>query len=63
MACLPINCYNGPNYKHWLETLKRRILDAQVKAALKANVELIHLYGALGAEILQKEKTAAWETS
>lgn len=47
-------------YKQWLESLKQRIRAAQVKAALKVNVELIYLYWALGAEILEKEKNFAW---
>ncbi|SHE45258.1 Protein of unknown function [Cnuella takakiae] len=50
----------NPEYKSWLADLKSRIQAAQVKAALKVNAELIALYWELAAEILEKEKHAAW---
>lgn len=47
-------------YLYWLQQLKERIRSAQIKAAVKVNVELLALYWDLGMEILDKEKTADW---
>lgn len=48
------------DYISWLTDLKGRIQNAQIKAALKVNTELLLLYWDLGREILEKEKTAEW---
>ncbi|MEI6950667.1 PDDEXK nuclease domain-containing protein [Paraflavisolibacter sp. H34] len=48
------------SYKIWLSEIKQRIRSAQIKAALKVNAELIHLYWELGREILEREKAAEW---
>lgn len=47
-------------YKQWLTNLKRRIYSSQIKAALKVNAELIHLYWDLGKDITTKQKQAQW---
>jgi predicted nuclease of restriction endonuclease-like (RecB) superfamily len=47
-------------YKSWLQSLKQRIQSAQIKAALKVNVELIELYWNLGYEISEKGKDSQW---
>ena len=47
-------------YHEWLRYLKDRIRSAQIKAAIKVNVELLSLYWHLGIEILDKEKNADW---
>ncbi|MBB1287058.1 hypothetical protein HRH25_21935 [Flavisolibacter sp. BT320] len=43
--------------------LKQRIRTAQVKAALKVNVELIYLYWALDAEILTRRNLSPGVTN
>ena len=49
-----------PEYRDWLNTLGVRIRSAQVKAALRVNSELLRLYWSLGAELVEKTKTAKW---
>ncbi|MBD2261030.1 PDDEXK nuclease domain-containing protein [Pseudanabaena sp. FACHB-2040] len=48
------------NYAAFLDELKGRIRNAQVKAALAVNQELIRLYWQLGREILVKQKQEGW---
>jgi predicted nuclease of restriction endonuclease-like (RecB) superfamily len=50
----------NPEYKQWLASLKLQIRSAQIKAAVRVNVELITLYWSLGHEISKKEKEAQW---
>ncbi|MGZ3861203.1 MAG: DUF1016 N-terminal domain-containing protein [Flavisolibacter sp.] len=47
-------------YKQWLIEIKKRIQEAQLKAVVKVNEELLALYWLLGAEIIEKEKQAEW---
>lgn len=47
-------------YKNWLKDLKDRFQQAQIKAAVRVNSTLIEFYWNLGAEIIEKEKTATW---
>lgn len=47
-------------YNQWLKDLKERIRSAQIKAAMRVNTELLGLYWQIGAEILDKERSAPW---
>ena len=47
-------------YKAFLDTLKQSIRSAQIKAAIKVNQELIHLYWNIGKEILQRQDKQGW---
>ena len=47
-------------YKDWLLTLKSKINNAQQKAAISVNTELIRLYFYLGEQLYEKMKTAQW---
>lgn len=47
-------------FKQWVRTLKADIRQAQIRASVKVNSELLHLYWHLGAEICEKQKTANW---
>lgn len=47
-------------FKDWVNQLKQSIHGAQIKAAVRVNSELLHLYWQLGAEIVEKQKTASW---
>lgn len=47
-------------YKDWLTTLKARVRQVQLKAAVAVNQELLDFYWELGAEIVERQKNAAW---
>ncbi|MEN6427320.1 MAG: PDDEXK nuclease domain-containing protein [Phycisphaerales bacterium] len=47
-------------YAGLLADLKSRIRDAQVKAALSVNRELIRLYWSIGADIVERQRTERW---
>ena len=47
-------------YKQWLIDLKTKIRQSQVKAAIKVNTELLHLYWDLGQDIVVRQMEAAW---
>lgn len=49
-----------PNYKAWLVELKQRVRQSQIKAAIKVNTQLLELYWQLGADIVEKQKSAVW---
>lgn len=50
-------------YAKTLLELKKQIQEAQVKAALSANKELIKLYWSMGKTIAEKQETSGWGTS
>lgn len=45
-------------YKAWIEDIKNRIKQSQVKAAVKVNYELLELYWGIGRDIVAKQKHA-----
>jgi len=47
-------------YKHWIRELKHRFRQSQLKAAVKVNSALIEFYWELGADIVEKQKSASW---
>ena len=49
-----------PEYRAWLQDLKTRIQQTQIKAAIHVNTELLQLYWQLGAEIVKKQQDAKW---
>lgn len=48
------------NYAVFLQGLKERIQQAQVKAALAVNKELVLLYWQIGREILARQRQEGW---
>ncbi len=48
------------DYQQFLQNLKQRIRNAQVKAALSVNRELVLLYWQIGREILTKQQQQGW---
>jgi predicted nuclease of restriction endonuclease-like (RecB) superfamily len=48
------------NYKAWLTELKGKIRNAQLKAAVTVNTQLLEFYWELGADIIAKQAQAAW---
>jgi hypothetical protein len=47
-------------YLHWLQSLKGQILQAQQRAALSVNRELVLHYWRLGSEILRQQRDQGW---
>lgn len=47
-------------FKQWLIDLKGRIRQSQLKAAIKVNSELLHLYWDLGRDIAIRKMDAIW---
>jgi len=49
-----------PEYKQWLVDLKARIRQSQLRAMIKVNDELLHLYWDLGRDIVVRQMDAKW---
>ncbi len=47
-------------YRDWLKDLKLRVRQAQLKAAVQVNSALLGFYWELGADIVERQKTAKW---
>jgi len=47
-------------FKQWIVDLKGRIRQSQMKAAIKVNTELLHLYWDLGHDIVVRQMDAVW---
>jgi len=54
------NLSNTSDFKQWLVSLKTRIRQSQIKAAIKVNEELLHLYWDLGHDIVVRQMDAEW---
>lgn len=54
---------NTTDYKDWLQSLKNRIQQSQIKAAIQVNSELLRLYWLMGKDIVEKQEQAKWETT
>ena len=48
------------SYQEWLKELKARVRSTQLRASLAVNTEMLQFYWGLGAEIIEKQKAAAW---
>lgn len=49
-----------PEYSAWLGQLKTRFRQVQLKAAVAVNTALLQFYWELGADIVARQKDAAW---
>lgn len=47
-------------YRDWLKAIKQRVRQAQLKAAVQVNSALLTFYWDLGADIVERQKTAKW---
>ena len=47
-------------YRDWLKEIKQRLRQAQEKAAVQVNTVLLSFYWGLGADIVERQKTAQW---
>lgn len=45
-------------YKAWIEEVKKKIRNSQIKASVKFNYEMLDLYWNLGIDINEKQKQA-----
>lgn len=48
------------DYGQWLADIKNRIRQSQLKAAVKVNVELLHLYWTMGQDIATRQMDTMW---
>lgn len=55
-----LSVVKSDSFREWVGSLKTEIRQAQIKASIKVNSELLHLYWHLGAEICEKQKSANW---
>jgi len=60
MSKLPKQVVHSTEYKALLQAVKSRIQSAQIKASMKVNVELLHLYWDLAALIVRKQVESSW---
>lgn len=51
---------SSTGYEEWLGELKTRIHQAQTRAALSVNAELVMLYWQIGSEILSRQELQGW---
>jgi len=54
------NITKNTQYQGWLEKLKQKLSQTQLKAAISVNTALLKFYWELGADIVEKQKTAQW---
>ncbi len=54
------NILDTSDYKNWLQTLKGKIQQSQIKAAIQVNSELLRLYWQIGKAISEKQAKAKW---
>ena len=47
-------------YHLWLQDIKQRVRQAQLKAATSVNTALLEFYWRLGADIIEKQEQAVW---
>jgi len=47
-------------YRQWLITLKSKIRQSQIKAAIRVNEELLRLYWDMGQDIVVRQMESAW---
>ena len=57
------NILNITDYKDWLQNLKGKIQQSQIKAAIQVNSELLRLYWQIGKDIVEKQAQAKWGDS
>ncbi len=48
------------DYKIWIEEVKNKIRNSQIKASVRINYEMLDLYWNLGVAICEKQKQAKW---
>jgi predicted nuclease of restriction endonuclease-like (RecB) superfamily len=51
-----------PGYKEFLDEIKKSIREAQLRASVSVNSELILLYWSIGKSVLEKQARDGWST-
>ncbi|MGL5063302.1 MAG: DUF1016 N-terminal domain-containing protein [Microcoleus sp.] len=54
------NLSSSEDYRNFLQELKERILQSQVRAVLSVNRELVLLYWQIGQDILNRQQQQGW---
>jgi predicted nuclease of restriction endonuclease-like (RecB) superfamily len=54
------NIIKNTEYLEWLKTLKEKVRNSQLKAAIAVNTALLEFYWDLGADIVEKQKNVTW---
>ncbi len=54
------NLFISQEYKNWIIELKQKFHNAQFKVSVKVNNTLLEFYWELGADIIEKQKSALW---
>ena len=54
------NSISDHNYRQWIEELKKRLQQQQVKAALHVNTALLEFYWSLGRDLVVKKAETQW---
>ena len=57
---MSMDLVKDPEFKQWLTDLKARIRQSQIKAMIKVNDEMLHLYWDLGRDIVVRQMDAVW---
>lgn len=47
-------------YKEWLNEIKQKFQNSQIKASIQVNSTLLEFYWNLGNEIVEKQKNSTW---
>ena len=54
------NLISSIEYKQWLTDLKTKVRQAQLKAVVTVNQQLLMFYWELGTDIVEKQKNTTW---
>jgi predicted nuclease of restriction endonuclease-like (RecB) superfamily len=57
---MPNQLIRTSEYRDWLKDVKQRVRQAQVKAAVQVNTALLTFYWELGADMVERQKSAQW---
>ena len=60
MATREVGFIMTEEYKAWIDDIKNRIRQSQIKASVRINYELLDLYWELGRDIVNKQQNAEW---
>ena len=55
-----VSLVQNREYKNWLKDLKQKVLQTQLKAAVKVNTTLLQFYWELGEEIVFRQAQSSW---
>lgn len=55
-----LKIYNDSYFKEWIINIKQRIKQSQLKAAVRVNAELLHLYWDIGKDIVKRDVESKW---